>query len=369
MRHHSDQSPSDRPRLAAGLRLERMSSSEIVALDATSGRVHRLTGDAAQAIAALTDEARPALPPTFEPALDALRSAGIVTGGPDRRAALTAAAAATLGVLTLALPRAAAAASPDGGGGGSGGSAYIDPTSGGTTGLPLDFPATAGFDYRTFTTSGDLIISGSGTLTADLLVVGGGGGGAFGGIAPDGGGGAGAAIARLDGVALTGGSTYTVNVGIGGPGGQTLDGGFGTASLIFGPGFFGLNAPSGGVGRADGEGGGSSGTAEGGDLALSSPGGSGSLSGGGAGSGGSATTADGGPGFAITGFFGTTITLGGGGGGYGGSGGSGGGGNTGAQNVPGADATGFGAGGGGGGYQAGGGAGSPGLVVVRYAAP
>lgn len=254
-----------------------------------------------------------------------------------------------------------------------------------------------GYVIHTFTSSGTLIVNGSGTV--DVLVVGGGGGGG-GSAGAGGGGGAGAVVYRTS-VNVTG-QSYTVTVGSGGAG-SSATGGTGTngANSSFGSvisatggggggGYDGSNTTAAGNGASGGGGGSSaSGTFSGGSgiTDLGNNGGAGvststtgSQSGGGgggastAGQAGTATkSGNGGDGLSVS-ITGTAVTYGGGGAGAkrttgsAGTPGAGGGGTAGVGTAGGAGTDGLGGGGGGGGASNAGGKGGNGIVIVRYLA-
>jgi hypothetical protein len=112
------------------LRVEEI-GTDVVVLDTRVHVVHRLVGDAAEAVRALAaGTAVVDLPEHLGTAVDALRSADLLDEPdlPSRRRLLRAglASAAAIGLTTLALPSAAAAASVvnQGGGGGAGITTY-----------------------------------------------------------------------------------------------------------------------------------------------------------------------------------------------------------------------------------------------------
>ena len=275
-----------------------------------------------------------------------------------------------------------------------------------------------GYKYHTFTSSGSLVVSGTGT--AEILMVGGGGGtGPYGDSRAGGGGGGG--LIYWDSMPLAN-DTYPVTVGDGGPAATGSPGNGGNS--IFGPGtpvhLVALGGGAGGAGprgsQTDGEDGGSGGggcgfeggtNAGSGTQTTASPipansrtygfgtngGGTNPHNGGGGGGGaGEAGNTDdpptsakgqGGDGKQYPDFTGPLINLpglaphngyfaGGGGGNVGGAAGPNaglGGGGTGQQNgdgTPGVDGTGGGAGGGGSGSPGSGATGGKGIVVVRY---
>ena len=378
-------------RLVPGLRVDRV-DGELIVLDEAARRVHRLRGPAADVVRRLEDGADVAFDDgaTLR-VVGALRAAGLVEGGVSRRGALgVAAAAASLGILTLSLPGAASAES------GGGGPLSL---TGGTEGVPEGalspaVTAAAGYAYRTFTTPGANVLEVTGSGTIDVLIVsGGGGGGGGGGSSYGAGGGGGGQVSLLMGRSVTAG-TFTVHVATGGSGGTLRgDGGAGSASYVTGiedPG------PAGGSGGEGGDtsttpAGGASGATPGGNGIKSGPTASWGAGGGGAGAdqggrgaGGDARPSEGagtydtggsaGAGYEIAGFFGANVYLGmagSGGGYYGGSvrnpaaGGRGGYGD-------GEGAAWYGGGGGGGGgYERPrpGGAGAQGVVVIRHATP
>ncbi len=264
-----------------------------------------------------------------------------------------------------------------------------------------------GYTYKTFTSPGTLVVTGSGNI--DILVVGGGGGGASTVDSNAGGGGAGGLI-YIPNYSI-GPGNHSVTIGAGG--GANTNGGdthfsFGTSAfLIAYGGGHGGGGPRASMfpGNPGGSGGGGSGfqsdTAGGTATQPTAPGNSatygygnpgtsfgGYTADGGGGAGGQGAsgplqyTARGGHGRQYPAFTGPLIGVpalnplsgyfaGGGGGGYGGLGGNGGGGNGSAHNnvgngYPGVTNSG---GGGGGSYSHHtGGSGGPGIVVVRYPA-
>lgn len=357
------------PALRPGLRVDRL-GTEVVVLDATSALVHRLNGPAAEVLnrVVLRGQAVADLPARLGPAVAGLREAGVLRGEVPRRQALGAAAAGTVGILTLVLPAAAAAAT----GGGDGVGTASDDSSDGDLTLPSGMTAAAGYTYRTFATPGSFafVVGGSGTLTVDVLLV---GGGACGMNNVGGGGGAGAVSIALD-QTLSAGSA-TVIVGAGGDKnspviragtsrfGDTLvtEGGWFGGSVTGSDGGSGGGSPTPGttgqIPRYYGALGAASKLAGGGGAGASGDGLVGSGEDGGAG----------GPAFSVDGFFGASVLLAGGGGGSGrttgGVGGSGAG--DGGTNGAGADATGYGSGGGGS-FGADVTSGGGGLVIVRY---
>ena len=256
-----------------------------------------------------------------------------------------------------------------------------------------------GYRYHTFLSSGTLSIPSGLTLTADALIVAGGGGG--GSTYHGGGGGAGGAIDTT--VALSSGANYSIEVGLGGPGGPHATSH--TGSNGFNSTGFGLTAIGGGGGGGYNDSPGQNGGSGGGGAQTRTSGGLGTVGQGndggdaytgswaGAGGGGGAG-GPGGNGFgtgvapgSIGGAGGVginwkslgTFYAGGGGGSYGfggsgGAGGNGGGGNgTYNQGANGVENTGGGGGGsernadeGGSSAFYNGGNGGKGIVIVRY---
>lgn len=357
--------------LRSGLRVEDL-GHELVVLDAAGGRVHRLTGAAADAVRGVIAGAP--LPARMQRTLRAIGvlaedRTGPVDRGPDRRAVL---AASALGVSTLMLPLPGAAASTDGLA--SGGDAYLDVTGMATASTA----ATGALQFVSYTaTSGTRTAVPSAQLQVEVLLVAGGGGGAAAG-----GGGGGGAVTRSI-LTLDAGVTYDIVVGAGGAGSVAFTqaaGDDGSASTLA------RSGPSTELLRADGGGGGAYYGGAGGSSTYGGGSGTGTgyapdhAFGGGGGAGGTGASAvgadggEGGSGVTITGFVGADATYGGGGGGggltSGGAGGSGGGGggwyDTGVF-TPGSDGTdGLGGGGGGGSPYADGGDGGDGLVMIRY---
>lgn len=362
------------PRLRPGLRVDRV-GEELLVLDGSSHRVHRLRGPAADVVRRLRDGvAVPFGDPEVVRVVAALRSAGVVEGGVSRRRALGAAAAAGLGIMTLSLPGAAMASTHIDGSGSS------FSVSGGTAGVPSgafagSMAAAEDYTYMTFTSDSTAVVSGNGTI--DILLISGGGGGAGGissSVSYGGGGGAAGAVFLNRDFSVTEGS-FSFVVGAGGDGGAAdQSGGLGGSTYVAGIG----TTQGGGIGGSGSQGGAA--YAAGGGIGRSVDGGAG----GGGGGGGTgtgvasgvagldATDGEGGAGGAgpeITNFFATTVRCGGGGGGGGstggGAGGAGGGG-AGSSEGAGAGATAYGSGGGGGASGASGGDGAPGVIVIRY---
>lgn len=244
----------------------------------------------------------------------------------------------------------------------------------------------SGYRIHTFTSSGTLEVTGTGTV--EYLVVAGGGGGAGGGWRVAGGGGGAGGLRTGTGFSLTPGS-YAITVGAGGAGGdgQSIPSTSGSNSIFStitsnGGGFGGRDSP--GAGGSGGSGGGSTGSVAGGagNTPSTSPSqgnnggaGSGSLgvnncgSGGGGGAGGvggnspsSSVAGTAGPG-ASSSITGSSVTYAAGGAGAV---------DTATNNgTAGANNTGNGGGGGGGIEQQqyrNGGAGGSGIVIIRYAA-
>ena len=254
-----------------------------------------------------------------------------------------------------------------------------------------------GYVIHTFTSSGTLVVNGSGTI--DVLVVGGGGGG--GGSAGAGGGGGAGGVVYSTGVAVTA-QSYAVTVGAGGSGSSST-GGSGTVggnsslgSLVTangGGGGGGYNGSSTTAPTSGGSGGGGGSSATGTFTGASGTSGQGNSGGAGvststtgsqAGGGGGGASAAGTAGTAsVSGsggngvsnsITGTAVVYGGGGAGSkrttgsAGTAGTGGGGTSGVGTAGGAGTNGLGGGGGGGGNGNSGGKGGSGIVIVRYLA-
>jgi hypothetical protein len=266
----------------AGLRFEHV-GHEVVVLDASGGTVHRLDGEAAEALRlVLADEAVPA---HLEGAVDGLRDASIVEepSGWSRRKALLAGgvgvATAATGFFSMALPAAALASSCPGG---------LQPGA-----VPLD----ALNMTQTFAMAGTFnlqigFLDGATTGTVTVQLWGGGGGGGQGGSGESGGGGGGGGF-RTATLAVEPCRVYPVTVGAGGAqgvGGGMADGMPGTSSV-----FLSAVATGGSAGMGStisgGDGGtGGTGSFTGGDGADGT--GSG-FSGGGGGGAGAGSTMDG----------------------------------------------------------------------------
>ncbi len=353
--------------LRDGLRVEDL-GHELVVLDAVGGRVHRLTGAAADALravisgVALPARARRTLGAVGILATDDPRRDG---SDPDRRAVL---AASALGVSTLLLPAPGMSASLTGLS--AGGSAYLI-----VTGAASASSAPIGeLQHLTFTTlagfAGQRHFTPSESLDVEVVLVGGGGGGGTGG------GGGGEVVRRILSIDPI---RHDVTVGTGGgnetPGALTGDQG-GASRIVLNSGGSELVAAMGGAGGSiDGPGGASGGVSgnDGGGPGLTGAGGGGGGAGGPGGDAVGESGGVGGSGFDVTDFIVASVVYGGGGGGgsyagvpgAGGSGGGGQGGQESGNGQPGQASTG-GGGGGSSGYGGSPGRGGSGIVLVRY---
>jgi hypothetical protein len=228
------------------IRLE-STGDAVLALDAARGGVHRLTGPSAEVLRTVAAADAPlALPAEQAAVAEVLEAEGLLVAARpagreiSRRSALTAGAAAAIGLTTLMLPAAAVAAS-------------VEPAD-------ADFDEGA-FSFWVFSEPRTFQFAAAGATQGDVLIVGAGGGGSGGSAARrveysgdygGAGGGGGATLIRAA-VALSGATT--VVVGEGGAGGAgaarpelPLNQAFGSDGLDGGPSSFGGSSAAGGEG-------------------------------------------------------------------------------------------------------------------------